>query len=159
MLNCKWWVGIQCVGVCVFTFSPAQAMTAVDVHARNLGPVAPTALAAHLHLQAGNKLVATHTTHLRNGKNLTRIRQVYKGVPVYGRSVVVTRDARNNVLKVVGQLEHNLGTELASIQPRLNSAQAQCALQKALGQLRQPTREGKAILYVFTQPTCGALGL
>lgn len=154
--------GTLCAGVCVFGFGQAQATSKVEVHARSLGPVAPTALAAHLHLQAGNKLVVPGTTspnngaarlHSDNGNKITRVRarQVYKGVPVYGRSVVVSRDARGSVLKVDGQLEQNLGTELASVQPRLSGEQAQHVLQKARGQLRQTAREGEAKLYVYPQ--------
>lgn len=147
----KSWTGVLCAGMCVFAFGQAQAMTKAEVHAKNLGRIAPTQLATRLNLHTGNTLVAGKAIHLHNGRQLVRKRQFYQGVPVYGRSVVVERDVRGNVLSVDGEVERNLSTELASITPRLTAEQARRALQRTHGQLRQATREGKARLYVYPQ--------
>src|SRR5699024_787901 len=93
-------IGAMCAAMGLFAFGSAQAMSKVNVHATNLGRVTPAQLVQRLNLHAGNTLVADHGERLRNGRKLVRKRQFYNGVPVYGRSVVVERGVRGNVLRV-----------------------------------------------------------
>lgn len=147
----KRWAGILCAGIFMFPLGQVQAATKAEIHSKNLGRVAPRQLVSRLNLQTGSTLVAAHALRLDNGRKLTRMRQVYKGVPVYGRSVVVEHGPRGNVLSVDGTLERHLGRELVSVTPRLAPVQARVALQRARGELRQSVRNDQAKLYVYSR--------
>src|SRR3569623_3829881 len=70
-----------------------------------------------------------------HGTIKTREHQMFRGVPVYGRSVVVERDAAGNVRSVDGRLSNGLGFDLASVTPRLSGARAVAALRQHAGLL------------------------
>jgi pseudolysin/vibriolysin len=53
---------------------------------------------------------------------------MYRGVPVYGRSVAVVEDASGNALRATGELAQNLDSDLVSVTPRLTPAKALAAL-------------------------------
>lgn len=146
----KRWAGVLCAGIFMFSLGQAQAVTKAEIHSKNLGRMSPQQLASRLSLQVDNTLVAARELRLNDGRKLTRMRQVYKGVPVYGRSVVVEHGLRGNVLSVDGTLERHLDRELVSVTPRLTPVQARVALRRARGQLRQSARGGKAKLYVYS---------
>ncbi|UGB38838.1 M4 family metallopeptidase [Frateuria soli] len=111
--------------------STALAANSEHVNARNLGAVPAGSLAARLNLGADMSLSARGTAHLPNGKQVVRQQQMYRGVPVYGRSVAVEQDVHGNVLRASGQvmkLPANLAAPL-SVTPRLSGAEAIAKLQ------------------------------
>jgi pseudolysin/vibriolysin len=110
------------------TASVATAATTHSLHAQNLGAVPAASLAAHLGLGANNALVARSSVAVANGRHVVRQQQMYRGVPVYGRSVAVVQDANGNALRASGELAQNLDADLVSVTPRLTPAKALAAL-------------------------------
>ncbi|MGN2244867.1 M4 family metallopeptidase [Frateuria sp. GZRR33] len=111
--------------------STAMAANSEHVNVQNLGAVPAGSLASHLNLGANMSLSARSTAHLPNGKQVVRQQQMYRGVPVYGRSVAVVQDAHGNVLRASGnvmKLPANLASPL-SVTPKLSGAQAIAKLQ------------------------------
>ncbi|UGB46412.1 M4 family metallopeptidase [Frateuria edaphi] len=111
--------------------STAMAANSEHVNVQNLGAVPAGSLATRLNLGANMSLTARSTAHLPNGKQVVRQQQMYRGVPVYGRSVAVEQDAHGNVLHASGnvmKLPANLAAPL-SVTPKLSGAQAIAKLQ------------------------------
>src|SRR6476661_2872008 len=86
------------------TASAAMAANNEHVNVQNLGAVPAGSLAARLNLGANMSLAARSTAHLPNGKQVVRQQQMYRGVPVYGRSVAVEQDVHGNVLRASGNV-------------------------------------------------------
>lgn len=124
----------------------------VRVHTTHMGRVAPAVLAPRLGLDKASAFVAG--AHLRtiHGTTKTRERQTYQGVPVYGRSLVVERDAIGNILDASGEAEGGLAAQLGAVRPRLSGAQAQAALQARLGQRGDAASNARSDLFVYPQP-------
>ncbi|HET6804031.1 MAG TPA: M4 family metallopeptidase [Frateuria sp.] len=111
--------------------STAMAANGEHVNVQNLGAVPAGSLAARLNLGANMSLSARSTAHLPNGRQVVRQQQMYRGVPVYGRSVAVVQDAHGNVLRASGdvlKLPANLAAPL-SVTPKLSADQAIAKLQ------------------------------
>ncbi|MGA0585946.1 M4 family metallopeptidase [Dyella sp. KRB-257] len=108
--------------------SVATAATTHSVHAQNLGAVPAASLAAHLGLGANSALVARSSVAVANGRHVVRQQQMYRGVPVYGRSVAVVEDANGHALRATGELAQNIDADLVSVTPRLTPAKALVAL-------------------------------
>jgi pseudolysin/vibriolysin len=136
--------------------STAMAANNEHVNVNNLGAVPAGSLAARLNLGADMSLSARGTAHLHNGKQVVRQQQMYRGVPVYGRSVAVVQDAHGNVLRATGdvmKLPANLAAPL-SVTPRLSGAQAIARLQSHAHTLLQAgvsISNKKADLFVYPQ--------
>ena len=136
--------------------STAMAANNEHVNVNNLGAVPAGSLAARLNLGADMSLSARGTAHLHNGKQVVRQQQMYRGVPVYGRSVAVVQDAHGNVLRATGdvmKLPANLAAPL-SVTPRLTGAQAIAKLQSHAHTLLQAgtsISNKKADLFVYPQ--------
>lgn len=127
------------------------AATPVHVNAGHLGRLAPATLATRLGLGQGSTLVADAQVRTAHGTVKTRERQTFQGVPVYGRSLVVERDVRGNVVGARGEAEVNLAGKLRSVRPQLSGAQAQAALQAKLGQQDQAATNVRSELFVYPQ--------
>jgi len=136
--------------------STAIAANSERVNVQNLGAVPAGSLASHLNLGANMSLSARSTAHLPNGKQVVRQQQMYRGVPVYGRSVAVVQDVHGNVLRASGEvmkLPANLAAPI-SITPKLSAAQAIARLQAhehTLLQAGASIRNKKADLFVYPQ--------
>ncbi|WEN15308.1 M4 family metallopeptidase [Rhodanobacter sp. AS-Z3] len=128
-----------------------MAAAKVDIQARALGPVASSALASRLGLGSGSTFVAERQHRTARGTLKSRERQDYRGVPVYGRSLVVERNTRGSVLSVTGAAERDLGASLASVQPRLSAVLAQRALHQHMGDAALQTRNVDSKLFVYPQ--------
>ena len=112
----------------MITASVATAATTHSLHAQNLGAVPASSLSAHFGLGANSALVARSSVAVANGRHVVRHQQMYRGVPVYGRSVAVVEDASGNALRATGELAQNLDSDLVSVTPRLTPAKALAAL-------------------------------
>ncbi|SEJ09912.1 M4 family metallopeptidase [Frateuria terrea] len=111
--------------------SAAMAANSEHVNVQNLGAVPAGSLASRLNLGANMSLSARSTAQLPNGKQVVRQQQMYRGVPVYGRSVAVVQDVHGNTLRASGEvmkLPANLAAPL-SVTPKLSAAQAIARLQ------------------------------
>jgi pseudolysin/vibriolysin len=134
------------------TAAPCVVATPLSVHAGALGRLAPSALAGRLGLGADASFVADRQLRTAHGTLKSRERQTWRGVPVYGRSVVVERDARGAVLSVTGAAERGIATQLASAQPRLTPAAAEAALRRHRGDTGLVARNLASKLFVYPQP-------
>jgi Zn-dependent metalloprotease len=111
------------------TASVATAATTQVLHAQNLGAVPASSLAAHLNLGQNMSLVPSSSVAIAGGHHVVRQQQMFRGVPVYGRSIAVVQDAQGNALRATGELMQNAQLDLASVAPRLTPASALAALQ------------------------------
>jgi len=120
------------VALGVTVTSSAFAASELAVHAGRLGKATSATMASTLNLGSGASFQSDSTrVNTQRGTVKTRARQLYNGVPVYGRSVVVERDASGNVLSMEGTAERGVVADLATVSPRLSAAQAQAALKAA----------------------------
>jgi Zn-dependent metalloprotease len=113
----------------------APAATVNRVHAPALGQLNASALAQRLGMDPQASLAPGLQLRTVHGTLKTRENQLFRGVPVYGRGVVVERDAAGNVRSVEGHLSNGLGFDLASVTPRLSGADAVAALRQHAGLL------------------------
>ena len=77
--------------------SDAGAATHTRVQAQSMGKIAPAALASRIGLDADASLSPRLQAHTAHGTLKTREQQTFRGVPVYGRNVVVEHDGRAQV--------------------------------------------------------------
>ena len=110
------------------TASAASAATTQTLHAQNLGAVPANALAAHLNLGQDMTLAARSSVAIAGGHHVVRQQQMFRGVPVYGRSIAVVQDAQGNALRATGELLQNVQLDLTSVTPKLTPASAIAAL-------------------------------
>jgi Zn-dependent metalloprotease len=110
------------------TVSVASAATTHSLRAQNLGNVPANALAAHLGLGADMSLAARSAAAIPGGHKVVRQQQMYRGVPVYGRSVAVVQDAAGHSLRATGELMQVAVGEQISVTPKLTAARALAAL-------------------------------
>ena len=113
----------------------APAATVNHIQAPALGHLSSSALAQRLGMDPQASLAPGLQLRTVHGTVKTRENQLFRGVPVYGRSVVVERDATGNVRSVEGHLSNGLGFDLASVTPRLSGAAAVAALRQHVGLL------------------------
>jgi len=111
------------------TASVATAATTQTLHAQNLGAVPASSLAAHLNLGQDMSLAPRSSVAIAGGHHVVRQQQMFRGVPVYGRSIAVVQDAQGNALRATGELMQGAQPDLASVAPKLTSARALAALQ------------------------------
>jgi len=128
-----------------------MAATKVDIRAAPMGRVASSALAGRLSLGAGSAFVAEHEIRTAHGTVKTREQQTFKGVPVYGRSLVVERNAGGAVLSAEGAAERDIGMQLMSVLPRLSAAQAPTTLQTRMGHAGLAVTNATSKLFVYPQ--------
>lgn len=135
----------------------SAAVAAPDhIQVQNLGAVPAGSLAARLNLGADMSLAARSSAHLPNGNQVVRQQQMYRGVPVYGRSVAVVQDVHGNVLRASGEVMHlpaNLAAPI-SVTPRLSASQALTALKSHAHTMLLAgvsLRNEKADLFVYPQ--------
>jgi len=106
----------------------ATAATNQSLHAQNLGAVPVNALAAQLNLGPDMSLAPGSSVGLANSLRVVRQQQLFRGVPVYGRSIAVVQDAQGNALRATGELLQNAQFDLTSVTPKLSAAAALSAL-------------------------------
>ena len=112
-----------------------QAATPNHIRTSALGHLTSSALAQRLGMDPQASLAPGLQLRTARGTVKTREAQLFNGVPVYGRSVVVERDATGNVQSVDGHLSGGLGFDLASATPRLDGARAVAVLRQHAGLL------------------------
>ena len=110
------------------TASVATAANTRTLHEQNLGAVPASALAAQLNLGQDMSLAPRSSVALAGGHHVVRQQQMFRGVPVYGRSIAVVQDAQGNALRASGELMQNAQLDLASVAPKLNQGRAIAAL-------------------------------
>ncbi|HEX5693488.1 MAG TPA: M4 family metallopeptidase, partial [Arenimonas sp.] len=117
----------------------AFAADRVDLHKQDIGKlkqqyksvVARNGVAAMAHtrheqllqLDAESRLVLKKR-HSDFGVRNSRYQQTFRGVPVFGESVIVSEDSRGNVRALFGRKTTGLASDIRSVRPGLSKAQA-----------------------------------
>jgi len=101
------------------TASAATAANTKTLHAQNLGAVPAASLAAQLNLGQDMTLAPRSTVAINGGHQVVRQQQMFRGVPVYGRSIAVVQDSQGNALRATGELLQAAQLNLASVTPKL----------------------------------------
>ena len=110
------------------TASVATAATTKTLHEQQFAAVPASSLAAQLNLGQDMSLVARSSVAIAGGHHVVRQQQMFRGVPVYGRSIAVVQDAQGNALRASGELLQSAQLNLASVAPKFNATRAQAAL-------------------------------
>ncbi len=100
-----------------------------------MGHVDAGTLAQGIGLGVDASLVSRQRARTVRGTIKTREQVTYRGVPVYGNSVVVERDASGAVLSVDGRIDRGIGQGLASVHPGLSANNAVQILRNHAGLL------------------------
>ena len=117
---------VAAIGMATASVATAATQT---LHAQNLGAIPASSLAAHLNLGQNMSLVPRSSVAIAGGHHVVRQQQMFRGVPVYGRSIAVVQDAQGNALLATGELMQSAQLDLASVAPKLTPAKALAALQ------------------------------
>lgn len=136
------------------TASVATAATTKTLHQQQFAAVPASSLAAQLNLGQDMSLVARSSVAIPGGHHVVRQQQMFRGVPVYGRSIAVVQDAQGNALRASGELLQSAQLNLASVAPRLNATRAQAALRAHAHTLllnSAPLSNQKTDLFVYPQ--------
>lgn len=134
--------------------SAATAATTKHLHQQNLGAVPANSLATQLNLGQDMSLVARSSVAISGGHHVVRQQQMFRGVPVYGRSIAVVQDAQGHALRASGELMQSAQLNLASVAPKLNATRAQAALRAHAHTLLlggAPLSNQKTDLFVYPQ--------
>ncbi|MEY2149536.1 M4 family metallopeptidase [Rhodanobacter sp. 115] len=110
------------------TGTVATAATTQTLRAQNLGAVPASSLATQLNLGPQMSLAPQSAVAVANGRHVVRQQQMYRGVPVYGRSIAVLQDAQGNALRATGELMQESQPGLLSVVPKLSADRAVAAL-------------------------------
>ncbi len=136
----------------------AGAATHTRVQAQAMGKIAPAALVNRIGLDADAALSTRLQTRTVRGTLKTREQQMFRGIPVYGRSVVVERNNRGDVLRVSGEVSRGVGVDIASIAPAISGARAVALLRGHAGLLPlgngvqgNDIQNAKSDLYVYAE--------
>lgn len=116
---------------------PVATAASVDhLHARSVPAVPVAQLATQLGLGPQTRLKPEFAQPGVNGVITQRMQQMYRGVPVYGRTVAVEKNTHGAVTEVSGAIEKQLAAQLPSVTPRLNKRQVQRRLRRYVGAKR-----------------------
>ena len=115
------------VAIGMATASVATAANTRILNAQNLGAVPASSLAAHLNLGQDMTLAPRGAVTLVGNQHVVRQQQMYRGVPVYGRSIAVVQDAQGNALRATGELMPE-SLQSISVRPTLDQKRAIAAL-------------------------------
>ena len=90
--------------------------------------VPASSLATQLNLGQDMSLAARSSVAIPGGHHVVRQQQMFRGVPVCGRSIAVVQDDQGKALRASGALMQTAQLNLASVAPKLNATLAQAAL-------------------------------
>lgn len=111
----------------------ASAAPPQHVHLGPQGAVDRPTLVRRLDLGPGVTLVPTTTLKTLHGNTEERNEEQFHGLPVFGCSVVIERDAAGHVLRVDGRVARNLAADMQSVRPMISANDAIHALRHRLG--------------------------
>src|SRR5690606_3704908 len=82
----------------------------------------------------------------KRGTTTVRMQQMYRGVPIYGRSVAGARDSNGYSVMATGVLSQGLDASIGSVTPRLSATMALDVLQgrSSRSALSASSRRGSA---------------
>lgn len=139
------------IGLAVMADAGAVAQSRVQ--AQFPGKLAPAALAGRIGLEAGAALSPRLQMRTAQGTLKSSERQIFRGIPVYGRQVVVEYDGSGNILRAEGAISRDIGQDIGSVIPAIGGARAIALLRAHAGLLPQDgdVRNAKSELYVYAE--------
>ena len=129
-------------GLGMLAAAPTFAASTQHLYRQSLNNATTNGLSTQFSLGSNASLHATFSAPTKRGTTTSRMQQMYRGVPVYGRSVAVERDASGHSLLATGVISQGLSADLASVTPKLSANQA-------LDILQGKSRRGGRILSGF----------
>ncbi len=146
--------------------TPTLAANTEHLYRQSLNNVGTQGLTSQFKLTNDASLNASFSAPTNRGTTTTRMQQMYRGVPVYGRSVAVEHNASGQSLLATGVISQGLEADLPSVKPRLSGDQALDILQgrtkakkaTSLRSARSVTgiRHRQATLYVYPEDGASA---
>ncbi|HHF2955694.1 TPA: M4 family metallopeptidase [Vibrio diabolicus] len=83
-----------------------------------------------LGLQNGNRVQKLKTNKGKNGGTHSRYQQMFKGVPIWGKQIVVHRDKQGQIKHINGTLVKDIARDINDMVPRLSLSQVMSSTQK-----------------------------
>ncbi|HKR76836.1 MAG TPA: M4 family metallopeptidase [Rhodanobacter sp.] len=135
------------------TMANVGAVTHSRVQTQSLGQLPPATFASHIGLEAGAMLSPRLQMRTARGTLKSSERQMFRGIPVYGRQVVVEYDGSGNILHAEGVISRDIGQDIGSVIPAIGSARAIALLRAHAGLLPQDgdVQNAKSELYVYAE--------
>lgn len=118
------------------------------VHLTHLPTVKASALATPLGLSPQNQTEAVTSLPAKDGGKLVRMRQTYRGVPVYGQVVTVAEDSQGRSLRASGRVLQGIDADLPSVTPRLSADQVMARFKASHADSQQASQE-QSQLYIY----------
>ena len=84
-----------------------------------------------LGLQNGNRVQKLKTNKGKNGGTHSRYQQMFKGVPIWGKQIVVHRDKQGQIKHINGTLVKDIARDINDMVPRLSLSQVMSSTQKS----------------------------
>src|SRR5262249_25485409 len=126
----------------------SMAAEKVELHGVNLSAVlgkqladahiaAPTnVLTQELNSATGltehSKFTLARRTLTPAGVTRLHMNQVFKGIPIWGERVIISRDKNNNVTRIDGAVYRNIDLDIPSVAPRVSANDAFATAKKAV---------------------------
>ncbi len=83
-----------------------------------------------LGLQKENRVEKIQSNQGKNGNLHTRYQQTYKGIPVWGKQIVVHRDQNGKIKRINGTLVKDIADDISNVSPSLKAGEAKSKVQK-----------------------------
>lgn len=120
---------LSLLAIGMLAVAPAMAASTQQLYRQPLHNANTNSLTSSLGVGSQSAFKASYSAPTKRGTRTTRMQQLYRGVPVYGRSIAVELDASGNSLLATGTISSGLDADIASVMPRLNADMALDILQ------------------------------
>ncbi|MDW2334853.1 peptidase, partial [Vibrio sp. 1069] len=100
----------------------------VSLEKQNLAATQNVAKA--LGLKPGNNVQKLKANQDKNGDVHVRYQQTYKGIPIWGKQIVLHRDKQGKIKRFGGTLVHDIGQDISNTTPQLNLERIRSKVQK-----------------------------
>lgn len=100
----------------------------VSLEKQNLAATQNVAKA--LELKPGNNVQKLKANQDKNGDVHVRYQQTYKGIPIWGKQIVLHRDKQGKIKRFGGTLVHDIGQDISNTTPQLSLERIRSKVQK-----------------------------
>ena len=134
------------LGLGMLAAVPAMAASTQHLYRQPLNNATANGLSAQLSLGQQSGFRSSWSAPTKRGTTTVRMQQMYRGVPIYGRSVAVERDSNGYSVMATGVLSQGLDASIGSVTPRLSATMALDVLQgrSSRSALSASSRRGSA---------------
>jgi vibriolysin len=136
----------------LFASTGARAAQEQPINLAHLPTTDATTLSTPLGLSSQSEIQAVTSLPAKDGGKLVRMRQTYRGVPVYGQVVTLAEDSKGRAQSASGRVLQGIDADLPSVTPRLNAQQAMARWKAGHSDTQQASQE-RSQLYVYPDAT------